>query len=74
MINMVSIVDTEFSVQKAFEKGMVSIDFKSLEDLKKVAVKLKIPFIFKCKNDVGIEHYYFPHQGILYCYYKHHQS
>jgi len=71
---MVSIVDTEFSVEKAFEKGMVSIDFKSLEDLKKVAVKLKVPFIFKTKNVVGPEHYYFPHQGIIYRYYKHHQS
>jgi hypothetical protein len=73
---MVSIVDSEFNIQKAFEKGMVSIDYKSLEDLKKVAVKLKVPFIFKTKNIVGKEHYFFPHQGILYCYFKlkHHQS
>jgi len=74
MINMVNIIDTEFPVERAFEKGMLSIDFKSLEDLKKVAVKLKIHFIFKCKDNMGIEHYYFPHQGILYRYIKHQQS
>jgi len=72
MINMVSIIDTESSAA-SYEK-MEIIDFKSLKDLKKVAVKYKIPIIFKCKNDMGIEDYYFFHEGILHRYFKHHQT
>ena len=67
---MVKIIDTEFAIERAFEKGIQEINFKTFNDFKRVAIKLKIPFIFKCKGSTDIENFYFFHQGILYRYYK----